>query len=73
MINLNKIFKIESLSYVRQRKKNNLPVTMDMKKYWGTPTFDWAIDKRNKFRPESWQYLARKYWSEYGFNFDKNK
>jgi len=73
MTNLNKIFKLESTNYVKQRNKNNLKVTADMKIYWGTPIFDGMIDKRNKFRPESWQYLARKYWSEYGFSFDENK
>ncbi len=73
MINLNKIFKLEAENYTYHRKKNKLEVTKDMKLYWWTPIFNGAFDQRNKFRPESWEYLVKKYWAEYWFNFDPNR
>jgi hypothetical protein len=75
-IKLKKVFGYESQRFIKNKKNNrgqNYKPTLDESKYGWTPVFDWFHDKRQKFRDESWTYLANRYWKELGFKFDPKK
>ncbi len=69
LVALRKIFTVEAYEYSQNKRK----LTVDEKKYWGTPTFNGTFDKRNKFAKPSWEYLARKYGRELWFDFNPSR